>query len=305
MDPTGTPFHTLLCLSPQSLDISAEENWPCTSLSPIKPTPKAAFDPTVEISCQLYFCHSSGICACLLQSLCAGSSGRPCDDDCLYDQAGYRSWSKPAILGGRFHTRRGRVPDFRSRSEPQASLGLAVRTCVHACRNALLARLATAFSTTQTAAYYRLFCPRTGRCGACPEKPGRQGKAAASRRVRGELVYTPVLSLGGSCTRNCSFPSGESASAIALLAFIILLPEKFRLIGTAILTPFIVIFSLNRVAMGAHFLSDVLIAWPLMFAVFLLVHRPFINNGRAIDATFSRKSDGARRSDETRPFAEQ
>ncbi|MCJ2876555.1 phosphatase PAP2 family protein [Rhizobium pusense] len=121
----------------------------------------------------------------------------------------------------------------------------------------------------------------------------------------GELVYTPVLSLGGSCTRNCSFPSGESASAIALLALIILLPEKFRLIGTAILTPFIVIFSLNRVAMGAHFLSDVLIAWPLMFAVFLLLHRPFINNRRAIDATFSRKSDGARRSAETRPFAEQ
>ncbi|MGP4688730.1 phosphatase PAP2 family protein [Agrobacterium pusense] len=121
----------------------------------------------------------------------------------------------------------------------------------------------------------------------------------------GELVYTPVLSLGGSCTRNCSFPSGESASAIALLAFIILLPEKFRLICTAILTPFIVIFSLNRVAMGAHFLSDVLIAWPLMFAVFLLLHRPFINNRRAIDATFSRKSDGARRSAETRPFAEQ
>lgn len=89
------------------------------------------------------------------------------------------------------------------------------------------------------------------------------------------------------------------------MAFIILLPEKFRLIGTAILTPFIVIFSLNRVAMGAHFLSDVLIAWPLMFAVFLLLHRPFINNRRAIDATFSRKSDGARCSAETRPFAEQ
>lgn len=36
-----------------------------------------------------------------------------------------------------------------------------------------------------------VFCPGTGRCGACPEKPVRQGKAAASRRVRGRAgLYT-------------------------------------------------------------------------------------------------------------------
>ncbi len=120
----------------------------------------------------------------------------------------------------------------------------------------------------------------------------------------GELVFTPVLSLNGSCARNCSFPSGESASAVALLAFIILLPEKFRLIGTAILAPFIVIVSLNRVAMGAHFLSDVLIAWPLMLVVFLLLQRPFMNNRQAIDAAFSPKVGGSRPAAGARPFAE-
>lgn len=121
----------------------------------------------------------------------------------------------------------------------------------------------------------------------------------------GDLLFTPVLSLDGGCVRNCSFPSGESASAAALLAFTILLPEKFRLIGIAILAPFIVIVSLNRVAMGAHFLSDVLIAWPLMLAVFLLLQRPFMNNRQTIDAAFSRKAEGARPAAETRPFAGQ
>ncbi|MFK0205693.1 phosphatase PAP2 family protein [Agrobacterium sp. NPDC090283] len=114
-----------------------------------------------------------------------------------------------------------------------------------------------------------------------------------------------TISIDGGCIRNCSFPSGESASAVALLAFILLLPERFRLIGTAILVPFIVLVSLNRVAMGSHFLSDVLIAWPLMFAVFLLLHRPFMNNRQAIDAAFSRKVGGTRPAAETRPLAEQ
>ncbi|MBO9110971.1 MULTISPECIES: phosphatase PAP2 family protein [Agrobacterium] len=103
-----------------------------------------------------------------------------------------------------------------------------------------------------------------------------------------DLFFTPVLSLDGSCSRNCSFPSGESASAIALLAFIIFLPEKFRLSATAILMPFIVLCSLNRAAMGAHFLSDVLIAWPLMLAVFLSLHRLFTKHGDTIDTVLLR-----------------
>lgn len=117
----------------------------------------------------------------------------------------------------------------------------------------------------------------------------------------GDMFFTPVLSLDGGCLRNCSFPSGESASAVAVLAVIIFLPEKLRLIGTAILVPFVVIVSLNRVAMGAHFLSDVLIAWPLMFVVFLLLHSPFTRYRQAIDAAFSRRISGARRAAEGRP----
>lgn len=104
--------------------------------------------------------------------------------------------------------------------------------------------------------------------------------------------FTPVLSIDGSCFRNCSFPSGESASAIALLAFIILLPEKFRLSAAAMLMPFIVLCSLNRVAMGAHFLSDILIAWPLMFTVFFALDRPFARHALAIDVLFLPRLSG-------------
>lgn len=120
-----------------------------------------------------------------------------------------------------------------------------------------------------------------------------------------DLFFTPVLSLDGGCLRNCSFPSGESASAIALLAFIILLPGKFRLSATAILMPFIVLFSLNRVAMGAHFLSDVLIAWPLMLIVLLSLHRLFTKHGEAIDAAFLRRFNGTRHAAEQRLYPEQ
>lgn len=110
----------------------------------------------------------------------------------------------------------------------------------------------------------------------------------------GNLFFTPVLSFDGACARSCSFPSGESSTAIALLAFTILLPKKLQLISAATLMPFIVIFSLNRVAMGAHFLSDVLIAWPLMLAVFLSLHRLFSKHRHTIDAVFSRRVSGPR-----------
>lgn len=110
----------------------------------------------------------------------------------------------------------------------------------------------------------------------------------------GSQFFTPVLSLEGACARSCSFPSGESSTAIALLAFTILLPKKLRLVSAATLMPFIVIFSLNRVAMGAHFLSDVLIAWPLMFAVFLSLHRLVSKYRNAIDAVVSRRVSATR-----------
>ena len=64
----------------------------------------------------------------------------------------------------------------------------------------------------------------------------------------------------GTCIRNCSFVSGEASSAFAILALAALVPAPFRYaaIGAALLYGIIVGFI--RIAVGAHFLSDVLFA---------------------------------------------
>lgn len=64
----------------------------------------------------------------------------------------------------------------------------------------------------------------------------------------------------GTCIRNCSFVSGEAASGFAILALAALVPAPFRYtaIGAALLYGIMVGFI--RIAVGAHFLSDVLFA---------------------------------------------
>lgn len=64
----------------------------------------------------------------------------------------------------------------------------------------------------------------------------------------------------GTCISNCSFVSGEASSAFAVLALAALVPAPFRYaaIGAALLYGIMVGFI--RIAVGAHFLSDVLFA---------------------------------------------
>src|SRR5690606_6674950 len=81
--------------------------------------------------------------------------------------------------------------------------------------------------------------------------------------------FTPAWQLTNMCRHSCSFPSGESAAAAAMLSLFILVPARFRLIVAMLLVPAIVLVSLNRVFMGAHFLSDVLIAWTLIIGLMI------------------------------------
>jgi lipid A 4'-phosphatase len=64
----------------------------------------------------------------------------------------------------------------------------------------------------------------------------------------------------GVCVRNCSFVSGEASSAFAVLALAALVPSPLRY--TAIVASVIYGLSVGaaRIAVGAHFLSDVLFA---------------------------------------------
>ncbi len=86
------------------------------------------------------------------------------------------------------------------------------------------------------------------------------------------------------CTDNCSFISGEGASGAALLALPLLMPARYRATGFAIITPFALLVSLNRVAFGAHFLSDVVIGWCLVLCLICLLWGLHQRHGSAFDA---------------------
>jgi lipid A 4'-phosphatase len=74
----------------------------------------------------------------------------------------------------------------------------------------------------------------------------------------GGMEFRPWYSFDGACERNCSFVSGETASAVWLVAPALLVPapvQPFALAGAGL---FAATISLMRIAYGAHFLSDVI-----------------------------------------------
>jgi lipid A 4'-phosphatase len=88
----------------------------------------------------------------------------------------------------------------------------------------------------------------------------------------GTLDFMQAGSFAGKCLSNCSFVSGEAASAGWLLCLLVLIPQPARaglllpVLAVSILTP------LMRLAFGAHFLSDVVLGWLLAVVVFAGVY---------------------------------
>lgn len=85
----------------------------------------------------------------------------------------------------------------------------------------------------------------------------------------GTMEFFPAWIPGGACLSNCSFPSGEASSAMWLLAFAFVVPERWRRAVIVAVVAWAAAISLNRMAFGAHFLSDVVIGWGLMATVVL------------------------------------
>lgn len=85
----------------------------------------------------------------------------------------------------------------------------------------------------------------------------------------GTMAFTPAGSLSGACERNCSFISGEASGAGWLICLLILLPPRYRawiappVILASVFTAFL------RVAVGAHFTSDVILGWLMSILVFV------------------------------------
>jgi membrane-associated PAP2 superfamily phosphatase len=76
----------------------------------------------------------------------------------------------------------------------------------------------------------------------------------------------------GSCERNCSFFSGEGATAFWTYAPAALTPPAWRPLAYAAATLFGVLTSLLRMAFGGHFFTDVAAAGLVTFLVIWLAH---------------------------------
>lgn len=89
----------------------------------------------------------------------------------------------------------------------------------------------------------------------------------------GAAPYVPVWEISDWCGHNCSFVSGEGSSAAWMVAALALLPGRLRavLIGPGI--AYAAALSLNRLAFGAHFLSDIMLSWALTGLVMAILYR--------------------------------
>jgi lipid A 4'-phosphatase len=110
--------------------------------------------------------------------------------------------------------------------------------------------------------------------------------------------FTPPWELSDQCVRNCSFISGEASSAFALLTLVVLLPPPYRRIYLILTGVAAAAFSFNRVMFGAHFLSDVVLAWNLMTVLAILLWRWTSLYARHIDGLFLRCKQPSRSSEQ-------
>lgn len=97
----------------------------------------------------------------------------------------------------------------------------------------------------------------------------------------GDWPFTPAWVDADHCSANCSFVSGEAAMSFWLVALAFIVAPRWRLAVISITLLFSFAVSLNRVLFGAHFLSDVVIAWAIMLGVLAAGHRLFLQKPRA------------------------
>ena len=113
-------------------------------------------------------------------------------------------------------------------------------------------------------------------------------------QFNGDLPFVPWWDPRGGCGRNCSFFSGEGATAFWTYAPAALAPPAWRPLAYAAATLFGVLTSLLRMAFGGHFFTDVAAAGLVTFLVIWLAHgyiyrRPSTRlSDESIDAALTR-----------------
>ena len=91
-------------------------------------------------------------------------------------------------------------------------------------------------------------------------------------QFNGDLPFVPWWDPRGECGRNCSFFSGEGATAFWTFAPAALTPPAWRPLAYAAATLFGVATSVLRMAFGGHFFTDVAAAGLVTFLVIWLAH---------------------------------
>lgn len=99
----------------------------------------------------------------------------------------------------------------------------------------------------------------------------------------GDLPFSAPWQVVGGCAGNCSFTSGEAASAAAMLAVGLLVARPWRPVVLAAIALPAAAISLNRIAFGGHFLSDVVLSWLIVAIVMLLIWPAFAAAAPVID----------------------
>src|SRR5712672_896888 len=94
----------------------------------------------------------------------------------------------------------------------------------------------------------------------------------AVTQFNGDQQFVPWWDPRGTCERNCSFFSGEGATAFWTYAPAALTPPAWRPLAYTAATLFGVVTSVLRMAFGGHFFTDVAAAGLVTFLVIWLVH---------------------------------
>jgi membrane-associated PAP2 superfamily phosphatase len=97
-------------------------------------------------------------------------------------------------------------------------------------------------------------------------------RPVAVTQFNGDLPFVPWWDPRGGCARNCSFFSGEGATAFWTLAPAALTPPAWRAVAYTAAILFGAMTSALRMAFGGHFFTDVAAAGLVTFLVIWLAH---------------------------------
>lgn len=96
----------------------------------------------------------------------------------------------------------------------------------------------------------------------------------------GDKLFTPPFEIAGQCANNCSFVSGEAASAAVMVIVLAIcfgpgIHKRYRFLVFLVLGGVFMLASGMRVASGRHFLSDVVFAGLFMLIIARISYRAF------------------------------